>query len=467
MNNSKKNKYFTQLTSTQMLILPKNMPDIDQVISIIVEPNIISYKVINGMKGKSTEGEFLTGKELIVELELKKKVLYISNSVNKGLYLLETKSFDISYMIVPPFFEGTMIESLIKHNRFKLNVNLDTSTFKKIDSRRIFITGYFCIEGIFKPTYELCFSQLEKISESNIFICYNNGSNIKKITSEKVNLAPKWSPLGQNIAFLRNDGNGFMLCLYNTSLDNTLLITDTKDFKSITSFCWEPNGRYLIFSAIKNQSTEIFSVNINTHSYNQLTYSDNYVKNSRPRCSYDGKKIAYLKKYKNFKDLCIMEMSAKDNTQITRNANIKDFDWNKNNTKIAYINIDDAKKNHIEIIDINSYEKQIIELEQNVHSIKKLLYLNSTNQLSFISTHGKTQDIYIYNLDNNSFTNITNNEPNVLISDYTWNIDNNKLYYSANNLGYYNIYCVEDAKKYSLTNLFNSEIKVHYRPRII
>lgn len=64
---------FKQLNIEETLCLPQNKPDIEQIIKIISEIIIKSTKVIRTPRGKSLEGQTLSGFEIIVEGELKQK----------------------------------------------------------------------------------------------------------------------------------------------------------------------------------------------------------------------------------------------------------------------------------------------------------------------------------------------------------------------------------------------------------
>jgi hypothetical protein len=61
-------KFFSQFTTSEIISLNNSLPDIAEIVSIIVEPEIISCKIINTMKGYSCEGQKLTGKKIAIEL---------------------------------------------------------------------------------------------------------------------------------------------------------------------------------------------------------------------------------------------------------------------------------------------------------------------------------------------------------------------------------------------------------------
>lgn len=63
--------YFEWVSCSDEMGVPENMPDIGQVLSMIVDPEIISIRIINTAKGISAEGHSLSGKKAAVELKLK------------------------------------------------------------------------------------------------------------------------------------------------------------------------------------------------------------------------------------------------------------------------------------------------------------------------------------------------------------------------------------------------------------
>jgi Tol biopolymer transport system component len=463
-------KFFSEFTSTEIIRLSECMPDIEQIISVIVEPRIVSLKTIQTVKGVSAEGHYLTGKKIAVEIELRQKILYAADINEQTVHIIENIFFQIAYIVVPSFIEGTEIELLLKHKRLNAKLFIEDISINKINNREIFKTIFLLIRCKFKPTYELCFSQYKNYENSNIYMCYEKGINIKNITSDNMykNLLPLWSPNGQDIAFLSNKDENFMLYIYNINTSIPSKITDNKKFKCITSFCWDHKGNNLLFSGIIDNEKEIFLINIRTLHCKQLTYGNGLVRSFKPKVSFNGSKVAYLNSCANINNLCLMDITGLNNQQLTNCYYVSDFNWCKDNTHIVYISSNKLKNDELYIINITNLRNKLVEIPNCIRNIKKVKFSPDCKYVSFIGSDHIKKNMYIYELEENTITKLTDNNEDVSISDYVWNTDGTKMYFSCDYLGYFNIYCLELENNcvYKITNTTASNIELDYRPRI-
>lgn len=467
----KKMKFFSQFYSREIIDIPDNMTDIEQVVSIIVSPQICSLKSIDTMKGISEEGQHLTGKKIIVEIELKQKILYTSCKCDQRIHVIENSFFQSAYIVVPPSIEGTEIDLLLKYNCFIVNVYTEDIVIRKQNNRKLFKAVYLLLEAKFKPTFALCYSQKENCSISNIFMSFENGKNVRQLTFEQeyINLFPVWSSNGQQIAFLSNKDGKYLLYVYYIKLDKTYRIIHDKKFNCITSFCWGKDDINIFFTGVVCGRKEIFSVDIKNLKYKQLTFGNGMVQSFKPKCSLNGKKIAYLNSCGNINDLCFMDYDGGNYKKITECKCVKDFDWCSDNTHIVYIVSRKLNKDVLYKINTKNFEEKFISLPIGINTIKHVLCSPNRKYIAFIGNNCRTEDIYIYDMESNCTTNVTNNNENITISDYVWKVDGSKIYFSANYLGYCNIYSL-DIKKKTFTKITNTtalDIQLNYRSRII
>lgn len=68
--------YFNQLNIDYKFCIPKQKPDIEQLIKVWVETDVIDTEVIKTPVGTSMEGQYLTGYKLLVCADMKLKVEY-------------------------------------------------------------------------------------------------------------------------------------------------------------------------------------------------------------------------------------------------------------------------------------------------------------------------------------------------------------------------------------------------------
>lgn len=468
----KEYKYFTQFVAMEKIRVPCKKPDIEQIISVIVDPEIISAKVINTMRGVSREGQYLSGKKIVVELKIKQKILYVADVRKQSIHGIENEFYQSAYIVIPKFIEGTSPEILLKNKLLQPKLKVEDVYFKALDKRNIFKNITLYLEYCYIPDYEICYSHHNNCTSSNLWVIHENGDCNIQITydEENKNIKPIWSPNGQEIAYLSNLMGKYML--YTMSLKNLSKrqLTFPDSFDSISSYCFTADGKKIIFSAVQNNCKEIFSVDINSTKWQQLTKGNGLINSYKPKSSPDGSKIAFLKSVNNVSNLWISDINGFNGKQITNCGYIKDFDWLYNN-KLVYISGKGNTPDTIFFVNLNSLEIKKIPNCEDIY-VKKCLKVSPDNRyIAFIGmkcNKNDIDDIYIYEISTKTIINITENSYGANISDLVWKIDSSKIYYSSNELGYYNIYSISlrDFYKQQLTNTTASNIQLSYRPRV-
>ena len=472
-HSDQQNSFFSLASVTEKLVLPENLPDIMQIVSMIVEPEIISIKVINTTRGLSLEGSNMTGKELVLQLKLKQKLLYEADVHERTIHTYQNECFQSFCIVIPEIIKGSAPEELIKSRYLETRVHIKNYSLRRINNRTIFKSIILFTNVILLPTYELCYSIQNSKSINNIFIAHEDGSSKKKIPICERNkkIMPKWSPNGNKLAFLSNnsiDKSRYMLYVYknNSSIIKT---TNEKMFDSVNSYDWHPDGNSIILSANKNNKKDVFSVDINNLKYKQLTYGNGDIKNDKPLYSPVGDKIAFLEYFSNVPNIRVMDANGKYLKKLTSSGFIKDFDWSKNGDSIAYIVDKDGRSDQICMAYLMNEKKLELKIPNWIIKINKVLFSPDSRYISFIASNLFTEDIFVYNLKSRIFSNLTKNFSNIRIKDFVWKMDSSCIYYSANDLQYYNIYTISlDGKfKYQITSTDSTDIRLDYCSRII
>lgn len=258
----KEYKYFTQFVSDEFCEVPNTKPDIEQIVSIIVEPEIISTKVISTPRGTSIEGQNLSGKKIVAELMIKQKILYVADLKEQPVHGFENEFYQSVYVVVPPKIEGTDIDILLKNKKIDTVLRVEDVYFKKIDKRTIFKNITLYLEFCYIPTYEVCYCCHYNCKTSNLWIMYEDGKHSTQITynEENKDIKPLWSPNGQYIAFLSdNEYRGkYMLKIMNLKSLKQKQLTHSNVFEAVSSYCFTLDSRKIVFSAIKDNCKELF-----------------------------------------------------------------------------------------------------------------------------------------------------------------------------------------------------------------
>lgn len=467
-------KYFTQFVVSEFAEVPTIKPDIEQVISVIVEPEIISKKVINTPIGVSIEGQHLSGKKIVVELKIKQKILYVANVKEQPVHGFENEFYQSAYVVIPKYIEGTDVEVLLKNNLLQPVLKVEDVYFKQIDNRKIFKNITLLLEFNYIPTYEVCYCEHNNCTSSNLWLIYENGKNPCQITfnEDRKFIKPLWSPNGQNIAFLsqQDSKEKFMLSYINLKSLKQYQLTHPYEFDSITSFSWIEDSRRIVFSGIQNNCKDIFIIDIEKLEIKQLTKGKGLMKNYKPKCSSDGSKVAYLRSINNITNIWVMDINGFNNVQITKSGYIKDFEWLDDN-KIVYVWGKSTTSSSMVIVDLMNLDVNEINIPDYL-CIKKCLKASPNKKyIAFIGAKfdkKNADDIYIYDIKNKALVNLTEYCNAVDISDFEWKIDSSKIYYSANEEVFYNLYSISliDFCKTQLTNITASNIELSYRPRV-
>lgn len=494
--NSKKNcgkkcykcsSLFTQFICEDYIVIPDKKPDVEDVISIIVDPEIVSLSIVNTPEGCSAEGQKLSGKKLSIEIKIREKILYVSKRETQSVHVVEKQHYKSAYIIVPKLINGSEVEQLLNQKYINVEVKVESTSAIKVDERNIYKSIMLFIEAKVNCNYLLCYTEDYKCYENELYMTYDDGSKKRKIAHFKEGkiLMPKWSPYGQRIACICKKRDTSCIYLIDSKLDEIYEITDKSIFKYVSDFSWGVDGKSIIFTAQTKNNKDIFYINLNTLEWKQITYGKDACDSMMPKYSLDGEHIAYIRIAEYNSSLHIVGKNGLGEKKIIELEEIVDFAWEASNSKIAVVCKESHERtkdnernyclgfekrgNEIILVDLKLNKKISLGISEYNLNIKEIKISQDNRYISFIGESLETDDIYLYDLLENKIINITENEYGIKIGDYDWNIDSSGIYYSCNELDYYNVYfaylCNKTKLKISNTNA--SRIQLSYRPKII
>lgn len=129
-------KYFKEDIFTTMI--PIKSHNIDEIISISLDHKIISTKIINTDVRVSNEGQRLTGKKFLIELNIIFRIKYTSSNIKKYIYVLNYKTPKVIYIVLPTEVNNESINTIIRKNKFKIDFFVE-DIYAQIRENNIYI----------------------------------------------------------------------------------------------------------------------------------------------------------------------------------------------------------------------------------------------------------------------------------------------------------------------------------------
>ena len=132
-------QYFTQFSIPETLTIPEQKPDMEQLVSVTVKPEIVAFHLIDTPCIKSYEGQLLSGKKLIIELNLKEIITYVADKPNQSTHAAHyDKTLKSVFVIVPKEVNGIPVENLLKQKKLVVTPYIEDIFAMQRDERTVF-----------------------------------------------------------------------------------------------------------------------------------------------------------------------------------------------------------------------------------------------------------------------------------------------------------------------------------------
>ncbi|GAB6139130.1 SPOCS domain-containing protein [Halanaerobaculum tunisiense] len=142
---------FTQLKVPEILEIPEQKPDIEQVLQVLVEGKVTNLRIIETPEETSEEGQALTGEKLVIEGKIRQKVVYVAD-VEDGSQPVHSAEFEIpfsTFIVVPKCYVGTVKPG--KEDNINVQVCVEDVFIETIDPRKVIKSVLLYINAIFPP----------------------------------------------------------------------------------------------------------------------------------------------------------------------------------------------------------------------------------------------------------------------------------------------------------------------------
>lgn len=135
--------YFAEIAIPETVVIPCAKPDIEDLVSIAVDAQVISSRLIETAVGTSNEGQILKGYKLIVELKLRQKIKYVADEPTQSIHAAHFEKVVSSiFVVLPPSVtingKTYTIQELFKQNRLAVTPYVEDIYGALRDKRTIF-----------------------------------------------------------------------------------------------------------------------------------------------------------------------------------------------------------------------------------------------------------------------------------------------------------------------------------------
>ncbi|MGL6104792.1 hypothetical protein [Romboutsia sp.] len=130
-------KYFKEVSLCEILEIDPQKPDIENILDVLVWPEIENISVVETIKGTSYEGQKLSGIKLVVNVKLKEKVIYTADNKIQSVHAAHFEELKSVFIIVPEFINGRNIHELVKFNQINIMPYIESVYKRKLNSRSI------------------------------------------------------------------------------------------------------------------------------------------------------------------------------------------------------------------------------------------------------------------------------------------------------------------------------------------
>lgn len=96
--------HFHQINVDYMFCIPKEKPNIEQIIKVWVKHCILSTEIFDTPKGISIEGQIMTGKKLSVTGDIEIKIQYAACNLSQTVHTAHSTFPFSSYIVLPDTF---------------------------------------------------------------------------------------------------------------------------------------------------------------------------------------------------------------------------------------------------------------------------------------------------------------------------------------------------------------------------
>lgn len=134
-------KYFTDFLVNYNLVIGKNDPIIDTITAVSVDINIANVTLIDTTNNLSYEGQYLSGKKILVDFKILFNIKYISAGEYMDICREKIEIYKCISIVVPKKIGNDSIEDLIRRCEFEVNPYIESVICKKLSNNQMRVSS--------------------------------------------------------------------------------------------------------------------------------------------------------------------------------------------------------------------------------------------------------------------------------------------------------------------------------------
>ena len=131
--------YFTQISVPELVSIPEAKPDMEQLLSVMVDAKIKSIRAVDTCIAHSYEGQNLSGQKLIVEIQLLQKIKYVADEPTQSIHAAHFEECIHSiFVVVPCSIDGIPVRTLLENKKVVVTPYIEDIFAQMRNKREIF-----------------------------------------------------------------------------------------------------------------------------------------------------------------------------------------------------------------------------------------------------------------------------------------------------------------------------------------
>ena len=288
------NKYFDffkLIQKREFIKTPSYIFSIKEIISSIILLNIVEVDIDIG------------NNKILLTIELKVKIVCVTE--DDSLHMIDDRFLFFRKIEIYSRIEGSTIESIFKTKRLEYEVEVIRNQITILDNKMILLDVQGIIGINYKRGFSLAMLMRTSESEKNIYMCLENGRNLRQITFEadtEYRLI-KWV-MGKNlISYIKRSFDEDYLCFYNIAENSEYEIFRFTNKIYEYSFV---SSKKIIIDCIVDDKRNIYIYDLQNEEFYKMIKNLRNIEIVNPFYREDINRIFFIKKEgERFKLCCI------------------------------------------------------------------------------------------------------------------------------------------------------------------